>query len=65
MDELVRLVSKKAGLSQTQAETAVQTVLDFIKQKLPSSIANQLDNILEGGGDNQDLISGLGNLFVK
>ena len=65
MDELVKLVSKKAGLSEKQAEAAVRTVLDFIKQKLPTSIANQLDNILESGEDNQDPISGLGSLFGK
>jgi len=41
--ELVNLVSSKAGLSQDQATQAVDTVLDFIKQKLPPELANQFD----------------------
>ena len=35
MDELVKLVSEKTGLSKEMSETAVKIVLDYVKTKLP------------------------------
>jgi len=35
MDELVKLVAQKTGLSQDQAKAATQVVIDFLKSKLP------------------------------
>jgi uncharacterized protein (DUF2267 family) len=62
MDELVKLVAKKTGISQDQAKKAVETVIGFLKQKLPPQIAGQLDALLEGSAPT-DLISGLGGLL--
>jgi uncharacterized protein (DUF2267 family) len=64
MEELVNLIVKKTGISKEQAQTAVKTVLDFIKQKLPAPIAAQVDGALEGDGA-QNLMKGLGNLLGK
>ncbi len=50
MDELVKLVSEKTGLSEQMARTAVETVLGFLKDKLPGPIAAQMDSVLSGGG---------------
>ena len=65
MDELVKLVAAKTGLSEEMATTAVQTVLDFLKQRLPPPIAERLDDLLgeEGQLDLGDLVSGLGGLL--
>jgi hypothetical protein len=49
MDELIKLVSQKTGLPQDKAKVAVETVINFLKQKLPPSIVGQLDAILAGG----------------
>jgi hypothetical protein len=68
MDELINLVSQRAGLSQEQARAAVTTVLDFLKQKLPAPIAGQIDGLLAGGGalgNLGDVTKGLGGLFGK
>ena len=46
MDELVKLVSKKTGLSKEMSETVVKLVLDYIKKKLPAPVAAQVDVIL-------------------
>jgi uncharacterized protein (DUF2267 family) len=62
MDELVKLVVKKTGISEAQARKAVETVLDFLKDKLPAPIAGRLDDVLEGGGA-ADLLGGLGGLL--
>jgi hypothetical protein len=49
VDELIKLVAGKVGISSEQAEQAVHTVLGFLKDRLPGPIAGQLDNIVGGG----------------
>lgn len=65
MDELVKLVSEKTGLSEEMSKVAVETVLNYLKDKLPGPIAGQIDNVLGGGesGGLGDLAGGLGGLF--
>jgi hypothetical protein len=65
MDELIKLVSAKAGISPEQAKTAVTVVVDFLKQKLPAPLAGQVDAALAGGAVPGDLAQGLGGLFGK
>jgi uncharacterized protein (DUF2267 family) len=50
MDELIQQVSQRTGLSEEKAREAVQTVLGFLKDRLPSSLAGQLDSVLDGAG---------------
>ena len=50
MDELVNQVVQKTGISQDQANQAVQTVIGYLKNKLPGPVASQLDNVLGGQG---------------
>ena len=70
MDQIVKMVSEKAGISPEQAKTAVNTVMGFIKDKMPS-IGGSLDGIMGGGGAGNiadglkdKLPGGLGN-FMK
>lgn len=49
MDELVQLVSQKTGLSPDVARTAVETVVGYLKDKLPAPVANQVEALLKGG----------------
>ena len=65
MEELIKLVSQKTGLPQEQAKVAVQTVIGFLKQRLPKPIADQIDGALSGGTSPQDLLKGLGDLLGK
>ena len=72
MDELVKLVSEKAGIQEAQAETAVETVVNFLKKKLPAPLAGQLDAVLANeavmGQASQLLdkgVEGLGGLLGK
>ena len=62
MDELVKLVAGKTGLSEEMAKVAVDTVIEFLKDKLPGPAASQLDALLEGG-DVSSLMGGLGSLL--
>lgn len=68
MEQLVKLVVDKTGISESQAEKAIATVLDFLKQKLPAPLAGQIDGLLKNGGqaaDAGDLVKGLGGLLGK
>jgi uncharacterized protein (DUF2267 family) len=63
MDELIKLVTSKTGISEEQAKGAVQTVLGFLKEKLPAPIAAQVEGVINGTTSPNDLIQGLGGLF--
>ena len=68
MDELVKLVSQKTGLSKEMAKTAVETVVGYLKEKLPGPIAGQIDSVLGGAGLAEgagDLAKGLGGILGR
>lgn len=66
MDELVKLVADKAGITEAQAQQAVETVLGYVKENLPEPIAGQVEAALEGDLSGlEDLVGGLGGLFGK
>ena len=72
MDELIELVMEKSGLGKAQAKKAVETVIGFLKEKLPDPIAAQLDNVIENdavmdqaSGLLDKGLSGLGGLLGK
>ena len=50
VDELINMVSSKAGISADQARQAVNVVLGFLKDRLPAPIASQVDGVLSGQG---------------
>ena len=50
MDELIKRITEKTGVSEDQARTAVTTVTGFLKEKLPAPIAGQVDNAISGAG---------------
>ena len=45
-NEIVKMVAKKANLSEPVAQIAVDTVLNFLKGKLPPVVGNTLDSFL-------------------
>jgi len=71
MDELVKQVAERTGISESQAQTAVTTVLGFLKGRLPESLAGQLDGLIGGGasaaggltGSAGDILGGLGGML--
>ncbi len=65
MEEIVTQVASKAGISADKAKSAVATVVEFIKAKLPA-LGGQLDALLSGGGNVADLAKkGMGGLLGK
>ncbi len=71
MEELIKQVSERTGISQDQARTAVETVLGYLKKGLPASVSGQLDTVIGGGsgavGDLAaragDIVGGLGGML--
>jgi nucleoid DNA-binding protein len=48
MDELITNVAKQANISPEQAKAAVNSVLDFLKDKLPAPVVDQIKAALSG-----------------
>ena len=66
MDELIKQIAGKTGISEAQAKQAVEMTLDFVKDKLPEPHGSQLDSILEGSESGLGGVAGsLGGMFGK
>jgi hypothetical protein len=50
MDQLIQMVQERANIDQRQATTAVDTVVGFLKDRLPDPIAGQIDGVISGEG---------------
>lgn len=51
MDQVVKMVQERTGIDAGQARTAVSTVLEFLKERLPEPIAGQIDGVVSGSGE--------------
>ena len=71
MDELIKQVVERTGISEQQARGAVETVLGFLKNRLPEPLAGQLEGFVGGAsgaaggiaGAAGDVLGGLGGMF--
>ncbi len=64
MDELVKQIVAKTGISEDQARAAVQVVAGYLKEKLPPPVAGQIDAVLSGQMPNLgDAGKTLGGIF--
>ena len=70
MNEIVKLVAKKANLSEPIAQIAVDVVLNSVKSKLPPAAGNMLNAFMSSSGgaskssaaSKNDPLGGLGNI---
>lgn len=68
MATLTQLVAEKAGITESQAQMAVKTVTDFLKEKLPAPIAGQVEALLAAdassvAGAAESVMKGLGGFM--
>ena len=63
MDEIVKEVAQRAGISEDVARKTVEVVVEALKEKLPAPIAGQLDEILSGDSDVGDIAKGIGDIL--
>ena len=48
MEELIKMVTSKVGISESQAKGAVDTVVSFLKDKMPGGIGSQVESFISG-----------------
>lgn len=65
MEELIKQVSERAGISEEQARAAVETVAGFLKERVPAPYNSYVDSFMGGGsGEGGGGILGtLGSMF--
>ncbi len=67
---IVQLIQEKTGISEEQAQGALNTVVGFLKEKLPEPLAAQIDGLLSSDVSAvspviDSVTSTLGGLFGK
>ena len=69
MDELVDLIVKKTGLPKETANSVVEIVVKFLKDKLPDTFDVLIDKVLDSGSVGKmnvdDAANLLGGFFKK
>jgi nucleoid DNA-binding protein len=64
MDELIKNITQQANISPEQAKTAVDSVLNFLKDKLPAPVVDQIKAALSGQQiDTSGITTALGGLL--
>ena len=58
MDELIRKVQQRAGIDESQASAAVNTIIDFLQERLPGPIADEVEGALSGEPDKVESLFG-------
>jgi hypothetical protein len=73
MEELIKQVTERTGITESQARTAIDTVMGYMRDKLPASASGMIDGVLGGGADvaggvadtAQNVLGGIGGMFGK
>ncbi len=71
MDQLIKMITQRTGISDEQACWAVNTMLEFLKEKLPGPIASQVESFLSSPDSGSTVVEAekvlgeLGSLFSK
>ncbi len=65
MNEIIQQLKSRVGLNDNQAQSAAQTVIDYLKQRLPGPVAGELDKVVSGGGGAQGIESKLEGFLGK
>jgi len=63
MQQLINLITEKTGISQEQAQGAVESIVSFLKDKLPFGLGDHLDNALNDNGEGEGLLDKAGDLI--
>jgi nucleoid DNA-binding protein len=67
MEELIQTVADKTGISPDQARSAIETIVDHLKDKLPLGLGDKIESFLQNGSESasfgDELLGGLKSLF--
>lgn len=64
------MVTEKTGISDAQAKQSVETVMGFLKDKLPAGLGTQVESLMKGGSPDlgnigEDLKGKISGFFGK
>jgi hypothetical protein len=60
MEELIKMVSQKVGISESQAKSAVDTIVSFLKDKMPGGLGSQVESFINGNSSSvENAVDGL------
>ena len=59
MDDLTKTLQEKFGLDEGVAKQVIETVLGFVKDKLPEPMQGMLDKV--ASGESLDSLGGMGD----
>ena len=71
MDDLIKKIVEKVGITAEQAKGSVAVVTGFLKEKLPDPIADQIEKIIKGidqdgdGLEISDVTKKISGIFKK
>ncbi|HBG52937.1 MAG TPA: hypothetical protein DDW70_01805 [Rikenellaceae bacterium] len=67
MNEIIKIVASKTGISESMAKKIVEIVIAQLKKRLPEGIGGQLENLLGGASPKGSKSAGdqLGGLVGK
>ena len=69
MNEIIQRLIEKTGLPEDKARMALDTVVQFLKERLPGPMAAQIDGFISGdsgmSGKVADMAAGLSGAFGK
>ena len=65
MEQLLEQVQDKAGISAEQARKAIDAVVEFMQDKLPGPIGDQVAKLVSSGDDGDDggMVDKLGGML--
>ncbi|MBK9730934.1 MAG: hypothetical protein IPO83_06575 [Chitinophagaceae bacterium] len=49
MEDLIKKVTTAAGITEEQAKKSIEAVSAYVKDRLPDSFKDQIDNLVNGG----------------
>lgn len=61
MEKIVGMIVEKTGISEEHARIAVNTVVSYLKDKMPGGLGKQVESYIHGDGDDESGASGLGD----
>jgi hypothetical protein len=71
VDELIAQITQRTGISEQQARSAAETMIEFLEQKLPAPIAGQIRGLITSEHADsavqhvQGMLGNLGGMFGK
>jgi hypothetical protein len=54
MEDLVKKIIEKTGITPEQAKTTIETIVDYVKEKIPPMFHGQIDKIMKSAKEKSD-----------